>query len=138
MTKPLSQCVRNIPPLWHTQNMKHFIALSLYLLATVSVHADAPQITDARANQQGGTWRFDVTLLHPDTGWDHYADGWRVELADGTVLTTRVLAHPHVNEQPFTRSQSGVTVLEGVTTVYVRSRCNVDGWSEGVVALELE
>ncbi|MGR3637177.1 MAG: hypothetical protein ACU0BK_14815 [Shimia sp.] len=118
--------------------MKHFFALGLYFFATVSAHADAPQITDARANQSGGTWRFDVTLRHPDTGWDHYADGWRVELADGTILTTPVLAHPHVNEQPFTRCQSGVTVPAGVNTVYIRSRCNLDGWSEEVMALELE
>lgn len=118
--------------------MKHFFALGLYFMATVLAHADAPQITDTRANQSGGLWRFDVTLLHPDTGWDHYADGWRVELTDGTILTTRVLAHPHVNEQPFTRSQSGVTVPEGVNTVYIRSRCNLDGWSEDVIALELK
>ncbi|MCP4818659.1 MAG: hypothetical protein GY883_05695 [Shimia sp.] len=106
-------------------------------LSTTAAFADAPQITDAHATRSGGGWRFDVTLLHPDTGWDHYADGWRVELADGTVLTTRVLAHPHVNEQPFTRSQTGVSVPEGVGTVYVRSRCIVDGWSEGVFALDL-
>lgn len=60
--------------------------------------------------------RFDVTLSQPDTGWDHYADGWRVELADGTVLGTRVLAHPHVTEQPFTRS-SNIEVPEGVDVV---------------------
>lgn len=111
--------------------------LSLAIAPTLPL-ADAPQITDARASQSGNTWRFDVTLLHPDTGWDHYADGWRVELADGTVLTTRVLAHPHVTEQPFTRSQSGVVVPEGVGTVFVRSRCNVDGWSTEVFELALE
>jgi hypothetical protein len=44
--------------------------------------ADAPVVTDV--NVRDG--RFDVTLTHPDTGWDDYADGWRVEDADGTVL----------------------------------------------------
>ncbi|MGR3712510.1 MAG: hypothetical protein ACU0A6_05260 [Shimia sp.] len=117
--------------------MKQFFALGLSFMTTVSAHADAPQITDARASQQGSTWRFDVTLLHPDTGWDHYADGWRVELPDGTVLTTRVLAHPHVNEQPFTRSQSGVQLPAGTETVLIRSRCIVDGWSKNTYALEL-
>lgn len=111
------------------------IGLGLWLAAPA--FAEAPEITDARASQSGGAWRFDVTLLHPDTGWDHYADGWRVELADGTVLTTRVLAHPHVNEQPFTRSQSGVQILAGTKTVFIRSRCNVDGWSANTFALEL-
>ena len=106
-------------------------------LSTTAAFADAPQITDAHATRSGGGWRFDVTLLHPDTGWDHYADGWRVELADGTVLTTRVLAHPHVNEQPFTRSQSGVVVPEGVSDVYIRARCNVDGWAPSRQLLRL-
>jgi len=116
--------------------MKHFLLPLLAVFATQAL-AEAPEITDARASRSGDTWRFDVTLLHPDTGWDHYADGWRVELADGTVLTTRVLAHPHVNEQPFTRSQSDVTVPDGVDTVFIRSRCIVDGWSQGVTELKL-
>ena len=49
----------------------------------------------------GGTWMFDVTLKHGDTGWDHYADQWEVLAPDGSVLGTRTLYHPHVNEQPF-------------------------------------
>ena len=44
---------------------------------------------------------------HPDTGWDDYADGWRVLDMDGNELGMRVLHHPHVDEQPFTRSLSG-------------------------------
>lgn len=81
--------------------------------------------------------RFDVTLSHPDTGWDHYADGWRVELADGTILGTRVLVHPHVNEQPFTRSDR-IVVPDGVTEVFVRASCNVDGWAEKTTPFTLD
>ncbi len=88
--------------------------------------ADAPEITNVTVS--GG--RFDVTLTHPDTGWDHYADGWRVEDADGVILGTRVLGHPHVNEQPFTRSFTIDGPLPDV--VFVRSRCIVDGWSDTV------
>jgi len=79
--------------------MKYLVPL---IVAATPVFADAPvveNITYAGA-------RFDVTLSHADTGWEDYADGWRVELEDGTVLGTRVLGHPHVNEQPFTRSAS--------------------------------
>ena len=76
------------------------------------------------------------TLSHPDTGWDHYADGWRVELADGTVLGTRELAHPHVNEQPFARS-ARIMVPDGVTRVFIRARCNLDGWNAATVAFDL-
>ena len=48
-----------------------------------------------------GVYRFDVTLRHADEGWDHYADGWEIRDGDGVVLATRVLVHPHVDEQPF-------------------------------------
>lgn len=99
--------------------------------------ADEATVTDVTATRMGETWRFDVSLLHGDTGWDHYADGWRIEDAAGTVLGERPLAHPHVNEQPFTRSTSGVSIPKGVSTVYVRTRCNVDGWHKTVLAVTL-
>jgi len=44
-------------------------------------------------------WSVSVTLKHDDTGWDHYADDWRVVDEDGNVLGDRVLYHPHENEQ---------------------------------------
>jgi hypothetical protein len=54
-----------------------------------------------------GAWRVEVTVQHADSGWDHYADAWEVVAPDGAVLGTRTLLHPHVDEQPFTRSLSG-------------------------------
>ena len=84
------------------------------------------EAVDARAS--GNTWNFSVTLSHGDTGWDDYADGWRVVSEDGTELGLRVLYHPHVEEQPFTRSLGGVAIPEGMDTVYVEARTNTDGW----------
>ncbi|WP_298560636.1 hypothetical protein [uncultured Aliiroseovarius sp.] len=91
------------------------------------------------ATAQSGTsgWSFSVTLTHAETGWDDYADGWRVESDAGEVLGTRVLAHPHVNEQPFTRSLSGVVVPDGVTAVWIRARTSVDGWGQERFQLDL-
>ncbi len=60
-------------------------------------------------------------MKHDDTGWDHYADKWDVMAPNGTVLGTRTLYHPHVEEQPFTRSLSGVRIPDGVTSVIVRA-----------------
>lgn len=114
--------------------MRYLIAT--LLLATPAL-AEAPDIVDVTATQGADGWRFDVTIAHPDADWDHYADGWRVELADGTELGIRVLAHPHVAEQPFTRSLSGVAIPKGIGQVFVRSRCNVDGWSEGRTVVDL-
>lgn len=74
-----------------------------------------------------------VTLAHPDTGWDHYADGWRIETEDGTVVGTRELLHPHVEEQPFTRSLTVNDLPRG--PLFIRAKCSVDGWSLTRVAL---
>ena len=116
--------------------MRHLILFLSFIFAT-SALADSPQITGIKANSSANGWRFDVTILHPDTGWEDYADGWRVELSDGSILGTRELLHPHVNEQPFTRSLSSVLIPEGTTTVYLRARDNVGGWAEQTTAYEL-
>jgi len=57
--------------------------------------------------------------------------------ADGNSLGIRALAHPHVNEQPFTRSLGGVVIPQGLTEVYIRARCSVDGWNSETVAFVL-
>ncbi|GAA6193310.1 hypothetical protein NBRC116597_32310 [Phaeobacter sp. NW0010-22] len=114
--------------------MKHLIPI-LFLAAPA--FADAPVIENVTARESGSGWRFDVTLSHPDTGWDHYADGWRVLDMQGNELGLRVLAHPHEHEQPFTRSLSGVTLPAGTTQVQIQSRCIVDGWSDETVTVTL-
>lgn len=85
-------------------------------MVAVGVEATAP-----------GLYRFDVTVRHPDTGWDHYADKWEVLAPDGRVLGTRILLHPHVEEQPFTRSLDRVRIPVDVRQVVVRAHDNVDG-----------
>jgi hypothetical protein len=104
------------------------IALCLALVAGPAA-ADPAVVERVVSKDLGGAWRFTVTLRHGDTGWDDYADGWRVELADGTVLDTRELLHPHVAEQPFTRSLSGVVIPPGISEVFIRTRTNTEGWS---------
>ena len=74
------------------------------------------------------TCTFSVTLKHADSGWDHYADKWEVVAPDGTVLGSRVLHHPHVDEQPFTRSLSGVRIPDGISEVTIRGRDSVHGF----------
>lgn len=91
-----------------------------------SLQADPPEVIDTRIDDA----RVSVTLAHPDTGWDHYADGWRIETAEGTILGTRELLHPHVTEQPFTRSLTVSDLPDG--PLFIRARCSVDGWSRTV------
>lgn len=108
----------------------------LLLLSTTALAGEA-DVVDASAEKTAGTWRFDVTVAHGDEGWDHYADAWRVKGPDGTVYGTRELLHPHVTEQPFTRSLSGVEIPEGVTTVVVEARDSVHGWGGKTLEIEL-
>jgi len=75
------------------------------------------------------TWSVNVTLRHGDTGWDHYADNWRVVDAEGHVLGDRVLHHPHVDEQPFTRGLGGIVIPEGTERVFIEAHDTVHGWS---------
>ena len=90
------------------------------------------------------TWTFHVTVRHPDMGWEDYADGWDVLTPDGTVLKpdpdspfTRLLLHPHENEQPFTRSQSNIAIPADVTQVLVRAHDLVDGYGGREVVVDL-
>lgn len=115
-----------------------FCLVLLSTLLPATLWAGEPVIENVRATQSSdGSWRFDVTIRHPDTGWDHYADGWRVLDMEGNELGMRVLYHPHVEEQPFTRSLSGVVVPEGATSVRVQARDLPDGWNSDSVVVEL-
>ena len=109
----------------------------LIVLGAASAKADPAVVEDVTARLTGDTWTFSVTLSHADTGWDDYADGWRVEGSDGTVLGYRELFHPHVDEQPFTRSLSGVAIPDGLTVVQIRARTNVDGWDSTTLPFRL-
>ncbi|SFR38544.1 hypothetical protein [Litoreibacter janthinus] len=111
--------------------------VAFFLLAAPAI-ADQAKIERVTARQSGGAWTFDVTIRHPDTGWDHYADGWSVNTPDGTELGFRKLAHPHEDEQPFTRSLSGVIVPDGVSQVIIRARDSVHGWSDATHTVKLK
>ena len=106
------------------------------VLAACPAIADPARIVDAAADRAGDDWRVSVTLEHGDTGWDDYADGWRVETEGGTVLGRRDLVHPHVNEQPFTRSTT-LPIPDDMARVYIRARTLNDGWGTDRLALEL-
>ena len=103
------------------------------LLVAAPAMADPAEIVSAEAERVAEGWRVSVTLRHADTGWDDYADGWRV-WADGAVIGTRVLAHPHVEEQPFTRSLT-LAIPEGAAAVEIEASTSATGWGGARLAL---
>lgn len=91
-----------------------------------SGEADVVSVTVAETGTR--IYRFDVTVRHEDSGWEHYADLWEVLIPDGRVLATRKLLHPHENEQPFTRSLRAVRISSEIARVSVRAHDNVHGY----------
>lgn len=80
--------------------------------------------------------RFSVTVRHADQGWDHYADRYEVLDATGAVLATRVLHHPHVDEQPFTRELTAEIPLS-IERVRIRARDSQHGYGGRELELTL-
>ena len=107
-------------PMWHT-----------------ALYANEVEIVQVVFSARGGErWDVDTTLLHEDAGWQHYADAWRVVDGKGRELGKRVLYHPHVDEQPFTRSLN-LEIPKDVTTVLVEAHDKVHGWSARKVQVDL-
>jgi hypothetical protein len=108
----------------------------IVLLGSELAFAGATSIVDVKV-ECNGSCTFSVTLQHADEGWDHYANQWEVMTLDGVLLGSRVLYHPHVNEQPFTRSLSGVKIPAGTTAVKIRAKDSVHGYSAEEYTVQL-
>ena len=119
--------------------MNKFIFIYVPLLFVSSfVSAGDVKIIDADFHQTSSNkWSVNVTLEHGDTGWNHYADNWRVVDMDGNVLGDRVLHHPHVGEQPFTRGLGSVNISEGTKVVYIEAHDKRHGWTSDRLMIDM-
>ena len=113
------------------------VVVLLLMAAVTSASAGEADVVGAEARQRGDTWTFSVSVRHDDTGWEHYADRWDVVAPDGTVLGSRTLFHPHIGEQPFTRSLSAVAIPPDIRYVTVRAHDKVHGYGGKQLTLEL-
>jgi hypothetical protein len=129
---PLRLCYQS------TMMKRYAICLSALLFSHAAAFAGKADVIDAKASKDDdGAYTFSVTVKSDDTGWDKYADRWEVVAPDGTVLGVRVLAHPHEDEQPFTRDQSGILVPADVNTVTIRAHDKVEGFGGKEFKLQL-
>lgn len=112
-------------------------SILLLALAASPAVADPASVHHVKVTKSAGAYTFDVTIRHTDTGWDDYADVFRIKDTAGNILGQRDLAHPHVDEQPFTRSLSGVKIPAGVDTVVIEAHDTVTGWSTNVKTVKL-
>lgn len=111
-------------------------AALLGLQSALAGQADVLKV-DIRPAADSGRFDIEVTLRHADSGWDHYANRWEVLSPDGQVMATRVLAHPHEHEQPFTRGLSGVKIPAQYTWIRVRGHDLVHGYGGREVTLSV-
>ncbi len=109
-----------------------------FLLIAQGASADNAVIKNVRANQTGGLWNFNVTITHQDAGWGHFADAWRILDMSGKQLAIRELIHPHVDEQPLTRSLSGIELPDGTTQVGIQVRDTLLGWAPDITIVDLK
>jgi hypothetical protein len=107
------------------------------LLLTTSVFANNVEVVKVILTNQSGTWRADVTLNHADTGWEHYADAWRLVDEKGNEIGKRTLYHPHVNEQPFTRSLSNLHIGDDKKIIFIEAHDKEHGWSPNKVKVDM-
>lgn len=107
--------------------MSKLYIFSLILVSQI-VMANEVKVVDVKLSNKGSQhYRVDVSLLHADTGWDHYADGWQVLDENKKMIGERILHHPHVNEQPFTRSLYDIVIPEGTRFIYIRAHDKLHG-----------
>ena len=106
------------------------LLLSLVLYIIITTASDVQLLTAAIIHQSQDEYLVSIKLQHEDTGWDHYADEWRIVDQQGTVLGTRVLLHPHVQEQLFTRALSNVKLDDKHTKIYIEAHDKQHGWAK--------
>lgn len=119
--------------------MKHILSILAFVIGSIVTGiASGGEVEIVNVTVScSGSCSFSVTLKHADEGSDHYANQWDVMTMDNELLKSRVLLHPHVNEQPFTRSLSGVQIPAGTTRVKIRAKDLKHGYSSNQYTVQL-
>ena len=114
------------------------VAIALACASTLAIAGDADVIAAKAMRAPDNTWTFEVTIRSNDKGPDYYCDRFEILAPTGNILGVRDLAHPHADEQPFTRELSGVKISPGlVNGVLVRAHHSMRGYDGATVKVKL-
>lgn len=89
------------------------------------------KVISVKAQGKPQNYTFNVSISSPDTGCDQYANWWEVLNEEGKLLYRRILAHSHVNEQPFERS-GGPVAVNDTQVLIIRAHMNNSGYGTTV------
>lgn len=117
--------------------MRVLIFILLFQFAGICVASEAKIIKASAELTSAQKFNISVTVEHADEGWDHFANAWRVYSMEGELIGERVLHHPHVKEQPFTRSLLGLSVPAEIKEVVIVAVCSKTGESKASYNLKL-
>lgn len=113
------------------------LMVSALLFGIVAWAGEADVVAAKVRRTHDGAYDFEVTVKSNDRGWNYFADAFEVLTPDEKVLGTRVLLHPHENEQPFTRELYGVKIPQGVERVVIRARHKPKGYDGKTLTVDL-
>lgn len=101
--------------------LKMAVVIGLSMFVGTAHAGEADVIKAIIKKNADGTYRIDATVKSRDRGWDYYADRIEAVTRDGKILGTRILVHPHEDEQPFTRELDQLKIPTGVKEIVVRA-----------------
>lgn len=89
-------------------------------------------VISVKVNGSENSYTFSVEIKSPDKGCKQYANWWEIISESGELIYRRILAHSHVNEQPFVRS-GGPVKISSKQTVIIRGHMNNIGYGKTVL-----
>ena len=123
----------------HVNKFSTLILLNIILMFSAQVVASGADVIDAEVKRgNDDSFTINVTVQHADEGWNHYADHWLILDKNEQLIAARKLMHPHVKEQPFTRSLSYIQIPDDVTEITIRAHCSIDDYSGKNLTIKLE
>lgn len=89
---------------------------------------EVARVVSVTSSGNENNYTFNVGISSPDTGCAQYADWWEVVTEDGALIYRRILAHSHVNEQPFVRSGGKISIASDAIVI-IRVHMNNSGYT---------